>query len=466
MRHLSLLFLCLAACGPSRASDLFPRYAVLTSFGPEAPLLYRQVERLARYRHAEILKFEDIRSTRGWLSSYRPDYVAVFVRPRELDANFQLSMLETACRIDGDPFPDFTFGYFLAADRKLLERQIDSLMGAEARLDKRLVQVTYADFSASEPASQKRRLSWATGLPLHVLGLPPGDPDSLEKHRADLTAGDILMLSGEGDPSGITGFPPSEVRKLKLESMVVFSAADLTGAAGSAFDTVAGRARKRSVRREDSFVLTVLRNGCPVLLAPLQDSVPDFVGNEWTDMILSEAPFGEVMKHTYEYAILSAGGGTPSFDRYRDGQALPTGADGPAYLGATRVLYGDPLLRLFRRKTVTPLREVARNVTTDTPGRIRFLNVRYQVTSADCLPFFQDASPGHQKIHLRIPLPADARGAEAEFKGCVVGNQTVPAAMVAQAVEVVNGTRVAHVLIRGENLAQKGLLVQVTLRLR
>ena len=80
MKRLSLFLLCLAACGPSRSSNLYPRYAVLTSVGPESPALYRQVERLARYRHAQILKFDDIRSTRSWLRGVQPDYVAVVVR--------------------------------------------------------------------------------------------------------------------------------------------------------------------------------------------------------------------------------------------------------------------------------------------------------------------------------------------------------------------------------------------------
>ena len=133
MKPLSLLLLCLAACGPARISDLYPRYAVLTSIGPESQSLYREVERLARYRHAQILRFDDIRSTRSWLQSTRPEYVAVVVRPRDLDANFQLSLLEIACRIDSDPFPDFTFGYFLASDLKMLKRQIDAIQGVRHR---------------------------------------------------------------------------------------------------------------------------------------------------------------------------------------------------------------------------------------------------------------------------------------------------------------------------------------------
>ena len=109
--------------------------------------------------------------------------------------------------------------------------------------------------------------------------------------------------------------------------------------------------------------------------------------------------------------------------------------------------------------------EVTRTLSYNTQKTRTFLNVWVEVLSADCLPFFQDASPGYQKIHLRIPLPAGVRKADAELQGCLLDQKKVPAEMIGQAVEFWRGTWYAHVLVRGEKLASKGLIVQVKLEI-
>ena len=90
MKRLLPAMLLLASCGPaSESPGLFPRYAVLTSIGEESPM-YSRIARFAVRRHAPILRFFDIEKNRKqlmpWLRAVRPAFVAVFVRPEDLDA--------------------------------------------------------------------------------------------------------------------------------------------------------------------------------------------------------------------------------------------------------------------------------------------------------------------------------------------------------------------------------------------
>ncbi len=468
MRRAALLAILLSSCGPAAPEgELLPRYAILSTIGPESPM-YPSVAWLAKRRNAPVFRFQDPVKDRSalasWLKATHPGYVAVFMRPEEIDANSHLALLEIACGLDDDPFPDFAFGYFPAASPALLRRQMQSLEGIEARVEKRLLNVTYANFGAPAPGSATQRLEWATDLPLRILDGATGDPTFLKKNVTDLEQCDFLLLSGPGGPEGIAGFPAQALDGLKLDALIAFSAADATGAAGAVFETAGGVLRRRTVPPDASFLLGLLRNGAPAVLAPLQESHPALVGSEWTHAILAEAPLGEVLKHTYDQAILASGGRPPSFARLVEGRPPAPSAGQSFFQAATRVLYGDPLLQVFNRKTIGPLRLAYSSGTTGPDGRRQWLQ-RYEVSAPDCGPFFADPFSGAQRIHLRIPLPPGASRAPVILDPCTLAGNPVRAELAAQALEEWRGLPYVHVLIRGTGLAQEGLEVPIRIPL-
>lgn len=470
MKRLSLLGLLLAGCGGPRAvhHDIYPRHVVLTTIGPLSPLR-RPVEQLARYRHGEVIDFTDLAQDRKHvLSALRraaPAYVAVVVEPHRIDAAFQTALFELACAVDADPFPDFSWGYFPAVDRRFLEMLLHSLRKAEERSEEKLLDVLFADFGEDAALAESQVLEWADRLPLRVLGLAGGEVEVLARHREALHQTDLLLMAGEGSETGIRGLPPTEVDRMHLDGMAVLSAAARTGVVGALFEERGGRLRRRPVDAGDAFALRLLRRGSPAFVAPLHDSRPGFVGEEWTHMILTGATMGETLKHTYDLAVLSAGGAVPAFPPLADGAPPPAALTDASFLAAVRILHGDPLLRLYRRRSRAPLavRPLGEDRASD---GTRIVKRSYRVDSTECAPFFQDPFTGLQKIHLRIPVDRNTRTASATVERCHAGDRDVRATVAAQALEDWGGSRIFHVLLRGTELAQEGLELDVTLRLK
>ena len=469
--RMSLVLLLLAGCGgpqfgpaPPRAEEVIPRYAILTTVN-RGDSMFRSINWLANHRFGDVYRFSSVTRHRDqileWLRRKQPSYVTLIVRPEELDANFQLAFLEIACRVDSDPFPDFAYGYLLAGGLDYLEHQMRVIQGVEERVDRKLRRATAARFDAEAPAVEEKKLAWADGIPLREIGVKADDVPGIRKRLADIEECDFLVLSGPSGPEAIAGLPSAELERMKLDSMAIFSASHQTGVVSAWYDASGGGCRRRSVPPADTFARKALGNGVPALFVPLHEADPAWVAREWADMILSNAPFGEVMKHTYDLAVLLRGGVMPSFVRMREGRALP---DHPSLSAATRILYGDPILHAYERKSTPPVVQSARKESIGADGKM-FLTLRYRVASTDCAPFFQDALPASQLIHLRTPLPPHVRRATVIFEGCTLDGRTVEAKMAVNALERWRGNPFVHLLIRGPNLAQEGLIIQFTLAL-
>jgi hypothetical protein len=465
MKRLLLPILLLASCGPTRTEEVVPRYAVLTSLPVDHPLR-RFAEDLARRRYGTVVEFNRLDSALGRLRALQPSYVAVVIRPEELDANFQLSLFELSCRLDGDPFPDFAWGYFLAADAASLERQIQTVRGAEARVDRRLLRLAHLEPGAAESRASTVDLEWATRLPCRVVSVKEGDLEFLHKNHPSLMEADVLILEGEGSPEGIRGLPPGEARLLKLDNTAVFSGASYTGAAGPVFETVGDTVARRPVPHDRTFVRTILQSGAVALFAPLHRTLPGLAAFEWAGAILYDAPYGESMKRTYDLAILSSGYATPTVGRFVDGRTAPTGHDTPGFLAMTRVLYGDPLIYPPTRPAIGPVALDPPVDGEDAQGQ-RTRTFRVRVVSPDCAPFFTDPfSGGPQRVYLRLPCPAGTRKAFAETRTCELDGKKVRGFIESQALELWRGETILHVLMRGDDLARKDLRIELSVRLK
>jgi hypothetical protein len=464
MKRLLPLIL-LASCGPVRSEEIVPRYVVLTSVPPESPL-HRFAEELARRRYGTVVDFTRLDAALGRLRELKPSFVAVMVRPEELDANFQLSLFELSCRLDNDPFPDFAWGYFLASDAASLDRQMRTVRGAEAKVDKRLLRLTHLEPGAADSRASTVDLEWATRLPCRMISVKAGDMEFLHKHHPALMETDFLILEGEGSPEGIRGLPPEEVRLLKLDNTAVFSGASYTGAPGPVFETVGDAIARRPVPPDRAFARSILQSGAVAFFAPLHRTHPGLTAFEWAGTILYDAPLGESMKRTYDLAVLSSGYASPVVGRFIDGRTAPTGHDSPAFLAMTRILYGDPLLQPFTRPVIGPLRmDEPEEAVDDKGNRVRLFH--WRVVSPDCAPFFADPfSDGRQRIYLRAPCPPGTRKAYAELKGCELDGRKIRAFIESQALEHWRGETFAHILVKGDDLAQKGLRIDLSIRLK
>ncbi len=460
MRRAALLAFLLASCSAGRREEIIPRYAILATFGPENAM-YPSVHWLAERRFGQIRPFrtEQLPLVRSWLRDFDPTYVAVVLRPEELDLNFHLAFLDLACRLDDDPFPDFAFGYLLASNPADLQRQMKNLQGVETKLEKRLRRFTEFEPGAAASTDAIRPISWTVNLPLRRLAVKEGDAEFLRKNLDAVERAGFLLLSGKGWPEGIRGLPASEIHRFKLDSTVVFSAVDYSGAAGAGFDQEGGFVRRWTVPPDRSVPLALVRSGAAAQFAPLGKTRPEAAEFEWTDAVLSDGPLGGVMKHAYDRAILRAGG-PPSPPGLVEARRPSVDLEDPLLLAAGRVLLGDPSLHPYTCPVRRPIEHVRTAPAGRTPEGDLVLETGWRVAAYDCEPFFRDPEGG-QRIHLRIPLPPGTRRARAELSQCRSRDQDVPAAIAAQAFETWRGEPLLHVLLRGPALAVEDLFVHL-----
>lgn len=403
MRTALVLLLALSACGPSLDSGV-PRYAIVTTI-PETDPMHREIESLAALRWAEIFHAESFAANKGnladWLEDRAPDFVAAVVRPSEINPKEVAALTDVLRELDPDPFPDAALGWFLATDAAFLRRQIRTLRGAEAKVEKRLLQST--SVRSGPRADRTERLEWADGLPLRRLEAPADDDVFLRERLSALQRCDYLVL----------GAPP--LRGLRLDCAVVFS--EVPGS-GNPFRP---------------WVADLLQAGAAAVFAPLGDERAGDAEREFADAVATDEEVGEVWRRSAELAILS--GQSP----------------------AARLLYGCPLLDVYTRPARRPVKEIAVRHAGDE------IQATLQVVSWDNAAAFSDAS-GNQRLHLRLPAPSWTRRlrvleAKAEAQG-----RTVPVAAPAVLLERRGPVTTAHVLLRAPKLAVEDLFLSLRLK--
>ncbi len=402
MRRLPWLLLALASCGPTRPYAL-SRYVVVTTV-PESDPLHREIEALAEFRLAEILhttSFTDPDSPLASLLADRaPDYVAAVVRPAELTLAQADALVGMLCALDDDPFPDAALGWFLATDTAFLRRQVQTLRGAEAKVEKRLLQTTI--LRAGPASDRSDRLEWATGLPVRRLEAPPADTAFLEARLPALQRCDYLLL----------GVPP--LRGLRLDSAVVFS--EVPGS-GNPFRP---------------WLADLLQAGAAGLFASLAEERAADAEREWADAIATDRELGEIWRRSAELAVLSGGS------------------------RAARLLFGCPQLDVCTRPARPPWKEISARYAG------RSFSASVQIVSWDNPAAFADPS-GNERAHLRFSAPRGLQRVRVlEVRGEAQG-RPVPVSAAAASLERRTDADVLHVLLRAPRLALEDLLLHVSL---
>jgi hypothetical protein len=91
-------------------------YIVLTSFDSSDPY-YQAAQTISLYRNATIIQFnpDNLDVILPILVTTNPRYVAVVIKPNQLDINFVRRFLMMSTQLDSDPFSDFSYGYITGA---------------------------------------------------------------------------------------------------------------------------------------------------------------------------------------------------------------------------------------------------------------------------------------------------------------------------------------------------------------
>ncbi|MAG58132.1 MAG: hypothetical protein CMJ83_17745 [Planctomycetes bacterium] len=371
---------------------------VATALDPKRPehADYLSVaKRAAAFHHAEVVAWDgkDVGRLTKEIRQRKPENVLLVVPPDVLDVNLHRAVFKIASSQDDDPCADFAFGWFTARDGIGIKRLW--------KRTKRLHQKGLASrrWIGSSVISGRKSLVIG-GNPsraVHALGFKgeqlwcaeeSSDPDVrafVKRELPRLEGAGVITLVGNGDPQGIWlfddhrnadasthwPFDPAKVghdpkdempritaeqfRKLNLDGALLWSGTCHSGATHRVFvegDIVStfGKTETQAIYDmppKESLCLAFLDAGATALMVPIASNHGMSVSRESDFGVQFGATLGEMIKSSWDDALIEAGGplrlahyvkgGAPSYHR----QHIMRGS------AANRMLIGDPALRPF-----------------------------------------------------------------------------------------------------------------------
>ncbi len=248
-------------------------YLILDLAGADDPY-HAAARRLAELRNGEIVggDRQQLSALLDVLKDKQPRYVAVVVRPGDLDINLARAFLKLSTQVDDDPFVDFAYGFItgdtpetalalaeagLAAEKK---RRAPSLAVAAVGTE----MVTKSGIQQQQFPLRKKSLPQLWGQIAGAKNFPGSgrDAEFIKQLMPRLQGHSLVMLAGHGYPAEIVGGPTwKDFEGLKFEGAVVLNIACYTGVTGRWFDEdhARGVRRERTIPAGESVCLAVLR---------------------------------------------------------------------------------------------------------------------------------------------------------------------------------------------------------------
>lgn len=328
---------------------------------------YGQAVDLARRMHQDAAVAEldlnglDLLQIR--LKELRPHYCLIFIKPDELDVNLAWKWLELSAALDDDPFVDVRTGFVTGENPEAVFRfvkRIDAAANGRLALPAAVIDNLGPNEGMQKDGWLKQRGSFmlpalAAAFPMHTIS---HGPEGFTKERlAEMSGAGIVHFGGHGYPDRIVDCLNGPfVRRVPFSPSVVFNGACYTGVTGRWFDIGTGAARPRSVPPAHAFSLGILANQAVGYLAALHPDHGIPVYQEMDFLAYTGSSLGEVMKHTHDGVILAWGGKPLSLKPLEEGSPSPrTPAEIMLTGTASRVLFGDPALKVMEPVTAPPL---------------------------------------------------------------------------------------------------------------
>ncbi len=281
--------------------------------------LIRAVEPWRTARKAKVLRFRTGKplSVAEELRKLGPEFVAILVRPRDLDTNLHSQVLKLCRDLDGDPLPDFHFGYLVARDAKDLRALAERSVAASPRQDPRLSRVSLPK-NAGDVAGFDGFLHYGHGTPYDVVG---------GIHARDLSAGSLsrapLVVSG-ACYNGVVG-----------RSWHPWTRQPTFGASVE-------------VKPEEALSLAWIRAGAIGVVASMEADRGEMAGAEWAWLLETACPLGELPGLSYRLAFTSLPESFKSLPIQKTGKKRSLELYDVMLRGQLgRALIGDPSVRIL-----------------------------------------------------------------------------------------------------------------------
>jgi hypothetical protein len=443
------------ALGPAPA--LADDYVVLAAPSKD-PGFRAAAEKLAAAHGAKVVALDPAAPEKVLpeLKRLAPRHVALVLPPGDLDFAFQRRFLETATRLDDDPFVDFAFGYVTGATGADASAFVDACLAAGAKPVPAVLGALWGGNDSSLDRSGDYR--FRTGRAPLVRCQVKGDEKT---HDRAFLAGwlprlarcTLLEFSGHGFPEQVVGgMDAADVKGLRLPGAVVLNVACWTGVTRTWFEETDGKLARLEVAPEKSLALALLRTGICGYTAYLG---PRPAGPELDRDLVSLAAdgdsLGDARRRDYDKTVLGFlgyGEERLRLERIEDGTRVRPGRDEVRDImledATGGVVFGDPAVRPFVPRpgddpiaTKVERGEKAIVVTADCPHECIWLHLPD--------PTGRIGGETAMKVYERIPL-RDLLVRDVVVDDVRVGEVRL-ASRVVWAVEEDHGERFVHVKV-------------------
>lgn len=301
----------------------------------------------------------DLSTAESLLKEHHPYYVQVFILPNELEVNFGWQWLALTSRLDGDPFVDTRTGFITGASPKAaadLVKRISRAVSEKIHMPAKMIDNLGPNLRVKKDFFNK--FSHSNFIPIlnkimKCESLSHGTGGFPQNHLDSMTGAGLLHFGGHGHPGQIdNGMTAQQITKTDFSPCVCFNGACYTGVVGKYYEMFGpkGTVEEKIIEAQNSFCLNMLKNNVLGYLASLHPDHGMPVYQEMEYMALKGASLGEVIKHTYDSVVLGNGGKLPEFETLSHGISSPVWTPEEIMLKGTasRVLYGDPSLRIIK----------------------------------------------------------------------------------------------------------------------
>ncbi|MEI6124837.1 MAG: T9SS type A sorting domain-containing protein [Bacteroidota bacterium] len=498
-----LLIACLSMAFAKGYAQKSSPYVVLTTVNSSDPY-YAAAQALSTYRSAPIVHFspDSITDLIPILTSLAPRYVAVVIKPIQLDINFVRKFLVMSTNIDSDPFSDFSYGYITGATATDALNFVNNTIYAETHAIQ-----GYPLNVGGYSASSLNFVYPGSGDFMKYLNPPISNNIYMETN--DLGTGHnfflantsymlnnkLLNIGHNGDAhmlwlfengNSTTNPPPWIFDSTKIEdtayarvgltsfdigALNLYPAVAFNGAchAGepkrvmiesdieATFGDTQGLIKFYTMSDTFSFCLSILKTGITGYFAPCGANNANDQGEEIYNAFLYDEPLGDVQKRTIDGVVMGCLGNRPNLKIFQSGGSiydddiLSSGTFNPAdwsgaagMLGgkANRIYYGDPLYNPYKFDHSDSLKITKTSIDSITYNTFDIpLTFKKPDASVAYFPIWDKFHFGNSRIYTSVELPTFC-GAITKFE---VVDSSGPYHMVIHAVEQFEGKNILHI---------------------
>src|SRR5437773_4406016 len=307
------VILLLACQGRAQESD----YIVADAVGKN-DAFYRAAERLAAHRRGKIVSLDiaNLSAFRDALRQKPPHYVAVVLRPEQLDYVLARKFLVMATQIDDDPFVDFSYGFVTGATaEEALAFVARSIQSEQTRREPNLGSIGVWEIPRSTEVlgtfpSRNSSIAHLEGRLASPRQLQNEERDTqfIETFLPKLQGKSVVVFSGHGLPREVVGGPTwKDLAGLSLDSAVALNIACYTGVTETWFENDRNDrlVRKRKVPMSESFALALLRTGVIGYVAYVcgRPAGPELF-TDVSSLVSEGMSLGDVRRRDYDKIVL------------------------------------------------------------------------------------------------------------------------------------------------------------------